>query len=126
MLTAGMLYAPGVLQSIGRATITIESSRAPKLGVAQLLQAYKELSKAKLRCARVTLSSRSPHLPRCVTLRSRPTLSCSAFVVSTACAGFALGSGDDIDWEKMAWTAVGTFGASAAANTLNQVRLVQT
>lgn len=43
------------------------------------------------------------------------------FVVSTACAGFALGSDEEIDWQKMAWTAVGTFGASAAANTLNQV-----
>ena len=26
-----------------------------------------------------------------------------------------------MDWQRLAWTAVGTFGASACANTLNQI-----
>jgi hypothetical protein len=46
---------------------------------------------------------------------------CSAFVVSTACAGFALGSDEAVAWERLAWTAAGTWGAAACANTLNQV-----
>ena len=64
------------------------------------------------------------HLPLCGVPCAEPgTQKCSTFVVSTACAGFALGSGETIDWQKMAWTAVGTFGAAGAANTLNQARL---
>jgi protoheme IX farnesyltransferase len=47
---------------------------------------------------------------------------CSGFVVSTACAGYALGSPDDLQWSGMAWTAAGTWGAAACANALNQVR----
>jgi len=45
----------------------------------------------------------------------------SGFVVSTACAGFLLGSGEAVEWERLAWTAAGTWGAAACANTLNQV-----
>ena len=46
----------------------------------------------------------------------------SALVVLTASAGFAAGSpGAAIDWAGLAWTSLGTFGAAAAANALNQV-----
>ena len=45
----------------------------------------------------------------------------SALVVATSAAGFAAGSGEQICWAKLAWTSVGTMGAAAAANTLNQV-----
>jgi hypothetical protein len=58
-----------------------------------LLQNYKQLSKAKL----------------------------SALVVLTGAAGFVAGSEEDIDWKKLGWTLLGTFGAAACANTLNQV-----
>lgn len=60
-----------------------------------LLQSYKQLSKARL----------------------------SALVVLTAGAGFVAGSGDDFDWSGLLWTSLGTFGAAACANTLNQVGL---
>ena len=33
----------------------------------------------------------------------------------------APGSGEQVDWGGLAWTALGTFGCAAAANTLNQV-----
>ena len=46
----------------------------------------------------------------------------SGFVVSTACAGFALGSGEEVALDRLAWTAAGTWGAAACANTLNQAR----
>eukprot|EP01025_Chloroclados_australasicus_P023672 TRINITY_DN2395_c0_g1_i3.p1 TRINITY_DN2395_c0_g1~~TRINITY_DN2395_c0_g1_i3.p1 ORF type:complete len:414 (+),score=40.51 TRINITY_DN2395_c0_g1_i3:115-1356(+) len=59
----------------------------------KLLNEYKQLSKAKL----------------------------SLLVVSTACAGFVVGSGEEIRWGKLGWTALGTFGAAACANTLNQL-----
>jgi protoheme IX farnesyltransferase len=58
-----------------------------------LVQNYKQLSKAKL----------------------------SALVVLTGAAGFVAGSEDEIDWAKLGWTSLGTFGAAACANTLNQV-----
>lgn len=45
----------------------------------------------------------------------------SALVALTASAGFAAGSGDSIDYEKLAWTSLGTFGAAACANTFNQL-----
>ena len=45
----------------------------------------------------------------------------SALVVSTACAGFVAASGERPDWGKLGWTALGTMGASSAANALNQV-----
>ncbi|MEW5308636.1 MAG: hypothetical protein WDW38_000579 [Sanguina aurantia] len=68
---------------------------APSLtsSIKQLLQDYKQLSKAKL----------------------------SALVVLTAVSGYVAGSGDEIAWEGMAWTALGTFASSACANTLNQL-----
>lgn len=45
----------------------------------------------------------------------------SALVVASAATGFIAGSEDTICWRKLAWTSVGTFGAAACANTLNQV-----
>ncbi|GAX78193.1 hypothetical protein CEUSTIGMA_g5635.t1 [Chlamydomonas eustigma] len=45
----------------------------------------------------------------------------SALVVLTSAGGFIAGSGDSIDYSKLAWTSLGTFGASACANTLNQL-----
>lgn len=42
-------------------------------------------------------------------------------MVSTACAGFVLGSGDHVALPALAWTAAGTWGAAACANALNQV-----
>lgn len=45
----------------------------------------------------------------------------SALVALTASAGFAAGSEDSIDYAKLAWTSLGTFGAAACANTLNQL-----
>ena len=45
----------------------------------------------------------------------------SALVVATAAAGFVAGSGERIDFVNLAWTSLGTFACSAAANALNQV-----
>lgn len=45
----------------------------------------------------------------------------SALVALTASAGFAAGSGDSIDYAQLAWTSLGTLGAAACANTLNQL-----
>ncbi|MCJ1422128.1 Protoheme IX farnesyltransferase, mitochondrial [Sticta canariensis] len=91
------------------------SSTAPEVSLLQLSslpQIYKQLSKARL----------------------------SALVVSTAAAGFVAGegqaeqqasrllhklcSGDQICWDQLAWTALGTMGAASAANALNQLREV--
>jgi hypothetical protein len=45
----------------------------------------------------------------------------SALVALTASAGYAAGSGDSIDYAQLAWTSLGTLGAAACANTLNQL-----
>jgi hypothetical protein len=45
----------------------------------------------------------------------------SMIVMTTSAAGFVLGSGEAIDWAKLAWTCVGTWSCSAAANTCNQI-----
>ena len=45
----------------------------------------------------------------------------SAFVVSTAAAGYVLGSGPEVNWEQLGWTSLGTMLCSSAANTFNQV-----
>ena len=49
----------------------------------------------------------------------------SSLVVLTSAAGFIAGSGQAIDWAQLGWTALGTFGAAACANTLNQIYEVQ-
>lgn len=59
----------------------------------KLLEMYKKLSKAKL----------------------------SGFVVATACTGYVLGSGECVEWAGLGWTALGTMGAAACANSLNQI-----
>lgn len=63
-------------------------------GIKRLLQDYKQLSKFKL----------------------------SSLVVLTASAGFVAASGEHIDYAKLGWTCLGTLGAAACANTLNQAR----
>ncbi len=45
----------------------------------------------------------------------------SSLVVLTSAAGYVAGSGQEIDWFGLGWTSLGTFGAAAAANTLNQI-----
>ncbi|KAG2445604.1 hypothetical protein HXX76_000215 [Chlamydomonas incerta] len=62
-------------------------------GIKRLLHDYKQLSKFKL----------------------------SSLVVLTASAGFVAASGEHIDHAKLGWTCLGTLGAAACANTLNQV-----
>ena len=69
------------------------AAKGPMRGLKALLHDYKLLSKFKL----------------------------SALVVLTSAGGFVAGSGESIDWAGLGWTALGTFGASACANTLNQL-----
>lgn len=45
----------------------------------------------------------------------------SVFVVSTAATGYALGSGDNIDFKEISIVSLGTFLCSASANTFNQI-----
>ena len=94
---------------------------------------YKQLSKVRLRqpqeclsilnCLRaaplaVNLQATASHAERRKALLQARL---SALVVSTACAGFVAASGERPDWGKLGWTALGTMGASSAANALNQV-----
>ena len=44
----------------------------------------------------------------------------SALVVSTAAAGFVLGSGEAVDWQGLFWVSLGTMGAASSANAFNQ------
>ncbi|KXZ41674.1 hypothetical protein GPECTOR_325g41 [Gonium pectorale] len=71
----------------------VEGAAAGGSGIRRLMHDYKQLSKLKL----------------------------SSLVVLTASAGFAAASGESIDYAKLAWTCLGTLGAAACANTLNQV-----
>lgn len=61
----------------------------------------------------------SKHYGRCYYELSKTRL--SLLVVATAAAGYAMGSGENIDWAGMGWTSLGTFLAAASANTWNQV-----
>jgi heme O synthase-like polyprenyltransferase len=45
----------------------------------------------------------------------------SLLVVSTAAGGYVLGSPETVDWAGLGWVSLGTLGAAASANTLNQV-----
>ena len=45
----------------------------------------------------------------------------SAFVVSTAAAGYVLGSGETVNWTQLGWTSLGTMLCSSSANTWNQI-----
>jgi heme o synthase len=75
------------------ATAGGEASASLARSIANALRVYHDLSKFKL----------------------------SAFVVSTAAAGYVLGSGERVDWEGLGWTSLGTMLCSASANTFNQV-----
>lgn len=46
--------------------------------------------------------------------------------MSTAAAGYVLGSDDTIQWAGLGWTCLGTLMASAAANTCNQLYEIRT
>lgn len=70
---------------------SLAATRAPRN--VSLISEYKQLSKFKL----------------------------SSLVVLTAGAGYAAGSGPTIDWAGFMWTSLGTLGAAACANTLNQL-----
>ena len=63
----------------------------------ELLNVFKQLSKARL----------------------------SALVVGSAAAGFVAGSGESIEWSKLAWTSLGTFACAASANSFNQIYEVE-
>lgn len=91
LATAAEAAAASVASTSGRAAL---SGAAPvPRGFRGLLHDYKQLSKFKL----------------------------SSLVVMTAGAGFVAASGESIDYAKMAWTSLGTLGAAACANTLNQL-----
>lgn len=45
----------------------------------------------------------------------------SGLVTATAAAGFVAASTESIDWERFAWTSLGTLLCSASANALNQL-----
>ena len=75
------------------ATAGGEASASLARSIANALRVYHDLSKFKL----------------------------SAFVVSTAAAGYVLGSGERVDWDGLGWTSLGTMLCSASANTFNQV-----
>eukprot|EP00897_Mesotaenium_endlicherianum_P008378 jgi/Mesen1/7569/ME000392S06829 len=59
------------------------------------------------------------HVGRCYYELSKARL--SFLVVTTASAGFVMGSGDTIDWKGLLWTSVGTMMLAASANSLNQL-----
>lgn len=86
------LYAAAE-QALAAPGVGQSSAAAAGTQLRALLRDYKQLSKLKL----------------------------SALVVATAGAGFVAGSGERIDWGKLAWTALGTMSCAASANTLNQV-----
>lgn len=88
---AAAAAAAGVVARAGGSRAARPSSLSRRMRV--LLHDYRQLSKAKL----------------------------SLLVALTASAGFAAGSEETIDWARLAWTSLGTFGAAACANTLNQV-----
>lgn len=99
---------------------------------------YKQLSKVRIKQPQKCLSILNCCVQYCLQSACRPEPAMldtgehsktpchlqarlSALVVSTACAGFVAASGERPDWGKLGWTALGTMGASSAANALNQV-----
>lgn len=83
----------GAVATGGIAAAAAGAAGVPARGWRELAQVYKQLSKARL----------------------------SLLVVSTSAAGYVLGSPEAVNWAGMGWCCLGTFCASAAANTLNQV-----
>lgn len=63
------------------------------------------------------------HYGRCYFELSKARL--SMLVVSTAGAGYVMGSGLAIDYYGLSWTCLGTFCVAAAANTINQILEVE-
>lgn len=84
---------PHQATGLAHAFSTAATPAAAPTGWKGLLHDYKQLSKARL----------------------------SMFVMFSTSAGFVVGSGDTIDWPRLLWTSLGTFGAAACANTLNQI-----
>ncbi len=97
-LWQGSLAAMGAARALSTSAAAATAGRAARVpsllrSVRAMLHNYKQLSKAKL----------------------------SALVVLTASGGFVAGSGEAIDWAGLVWTSLGTFGAAACANALNQL-----
>lgn len=63
------------------------------------------------------------HYGRCYWELSKARL--SMLVVTTAGAGYVMGSGMAIDYYGLSWTCLGTFCVAAAANTINQILEVE-
>lgn len=80
-------------QQLSTSAATEAAGRVHNRGLKGLMHDWKQLSKFKL----------------------------SALVVLTSAGGFVAGSGEHVDWAGLCWTALGTFGAAACANTLNQL-----
>ncbi|KAK3262775.1 Protoheme IX farnesyltransferase, mitochondrial [Cymbomonas tetramitiformis] len=70
-----------------------------------------------------SLGEAARHCAQCYKELSKLRL--SALVVSTAAAGYVMGSAEEIQWAGLFWTSVGTMGASACANTINQLMEVK-
>lgn len=106
------------------------SPSATGLGLQQLLRQAAASASAKqgfssaVRQAEPVLRQRSPFRRFKSIVNDYKKLSkfrLSALVALTASAGYAAGSGDSIDYAQLAWTSLGTLGAAACANTLNQL-----
>ena len=125
-------WGPPLKRGCAAAAAAAAAPQPPRAGLAHWAGVYAQLSKFRLRrapAARASsrLTAPAPEIAAAsrlaaLTPRGFGAQPCSGFVVSTACAGYALGSPDDLQWSGMAWTAAGTWGAAACANALNQVR----
>ncbi len=101
----------------------------PGLGLQLLRQAAasataKQGFSSAVKQAEPVLRQRSPYRRLKAILNDYKKLSkfrLSALVALTASAGYAAGSGDSIDFAQLCWTSLGTLGAAACANTLNQL-----
>ena len=82
-----------IKQHLSSSATTEAAGRVQGRGLKGLMHDWKQLSKFKL----------------------------SALVVLTSAGGFLAGSGERVDWAGLCWTSLGTFGAAACANTLNQL-----
>eukprot|EP00798_Chlamydomonas_sp_ICE-L_P015207 gene15207-21283_t len=95
------------------------STSAPSSGFSALLSQLRGLS-----ATAATAASSPKRLPKNTLLTDLKQLSkfkLSSLVMLTASAGFVAGSGESIDWKGLAMTSLGTLGAAACANTLNQL-----
>lgn len=100
------------------------ASRCQSKSIASNVSVEVTNSNAAWRLAFSTAGARPPRSSWKVTFQNYKQLSkakLSSLVVLTAAAGYVAGSDEHIDWGGLFWTSVGTFGAAACANTLNQV-----